>query len=582
MLHFNVIHRPEATSEAMLEAFQYQVNAARSRGLKATNLLSYLGLTNPKVIDICKDAYETHGDEPGIHFHEYAGPEFEKHIQTRETTFWLNSMENKRRIVDLFMETFEKHFGFLPASIGSYYIDAPTMAYIKDTYPTVECAIATCFQEGTNMFRGTGANWHLFNEGGPWWPWMPSKGHILCPATDADNAIDVVALPHLVRDMVMSINDRNDYFASHPGNVMRGKAYAGPETTYDLNFIDQYALQDRYNGGYAYYNIFVSLPWVTGKYAQEEKIEHVRGMYERELDHLATLKDEGKARDGTMKDFSDWFRANRDTEAMSSCYWQDILCGSGREAFWQFSHTYRVCIDSALGGAICDLRPYVGQLDRPTGPDGAGLWVGSYPFLCNAHKRGGEPARYGRPSMIGTAISDGTHMVNLSNYRIPMQAYDHATQTLTLEPKRIRIGERQVTLQTRYQFKTTTIELQTTLLDGAPADGLTVTHYVSGAHGWTEYPEDIRDISLFADDGERTTQIDVRYASVSHTVTPPKCVRATIPELNVEVSLTPIDGADSGLIEDEHMFCPYFNLSLSGHLTDGGSLASCLNIKRLK
>lgn len=581
MMFFNLIHRSEAPNEATLDAFRFQLDAAHKHGLKSTNLMSYLGFLNPKVVDEVRAAYEKHGDEIGIHLHEYQCPEFRKRIPTQEYAFWLCSQPVKLQIIDLFMELFEKNFGFLPASIGSYYIDAQTLGEIKKRYPSVRCVIPTCFQEGSNMFRGTQSNWHLFNEGGPWWPWWPSKEHVLCPAKDRKEAIDVVALPHLVRDMVMSINDRNDYFSSHPGNMLRGKAYDGPATQYDANFIDAYLDQERYNGGYSYYNMFVSLPWLASKHAFEEATGSVKKFYLKNLKYLSKLRDEGRLVDCTMQEFADWFSRNRVSTPMDSCYWEDILCGSGREAFWQVGTHYRACLDSHLGGAVCDLRPYAGRLERPTGPDGKGMWTGSYPFLFNSHKRGGFLPRYNRGSMFGTALMDGDTVVNLCEYRIPMKSFDKKTETLTFEPVEVSIGNGKVKLQNRYRFAQDSITLETTVLRGLKGRKIRVVHYLAGGPGTTEYPEDIRGVKMSATGARERATLDVQYASAIKEVKQPKLLKARVPQLNLEVSLQPVGKSDVGSLEDEYLFSPYFNLALSSNLTTGGKVASCLKLQKL-
>ena len=57
-------------------------------------------------------------------------------------------MEDKKAIVNDVFEKFHDRFGFYPESTGSYYMDADLTNYIKATYPTVKCAVATCWEEG--------------------------------------------------------------------------------------------------------------------------------------------------------------------------------------------------------------------------------------------------------------------------------------------------------------------------------------------------------------------------------------------------------------------------------------------------
>ena len=74
---------------------------------------------------------------------------------------------------------------------------------VKEKYPSVKIAIISCFEEGIKMFAGCDYSWYLFSEGGPWSAYYPSKANSLCPAKNKDEAIDIIGVPHLNRDMLM-------------------------------------------------------------------------------------------------------------------------------------------------------------------------------------------------------------------------------------------------------------------------------------------------------------------------------------------------------------------------------------------
>ncbi len=56
------------------------------------------------------------------------------------------SMEDKKAIVNDVFEKFHDRFGFYPESTGSYYMDAELINYVKEAYPSVKCAVATCWE----------------------------------------------------------------------------------------------------------------------------------------------------------------------------------------------------------------------------------------------------------------------------------------------------------------------------------------------------------------------------------------------------------------------------------------------------
>ena len=53
-------------------------------------------------------------------------------------------MDMKRSVVDDVFGKFYERFGFYPESTGSYYLDAALTNYIKEKFPSVKCAVATC------------------------------------------------------------------------------------------------------------------------------------------------------------------------------------------------------------------------------------------------------------------------------------------------------------------------------------------------------------------------------------------------------------------------------------------------------
>ena len=107
------------------------------------------------------------------------------------------SMEDKKAIVNDVFEKFHDRFGFYPESTGSYYMDADLTNYIKAAYPTVKCAVATCWEEGPKAYHTCNNSWYTLFDGGPWAPWIPSKQNTHAPAANAAEDSGIVAIPHL-------------------------------------------------------------------------------------------------------------------------------------------------------------------------------------------------------------------------------------------------------------------------------------------------------------------------------------------------------------------------------------------------
>jgi hypothetical protein len=219
-MYFNLVHRVSG-SQADFQYFKIQVELAHSLGLKCTNIVGYDALKRPEITDYVKQNAKSHGDLVGLLLTNLDDGEG---FSGGNYVFWLYSTEDKKKIAQESIEKFKSVFGFVPAVLTTYYMDAKTINFIKEKYPEVEAIFATCFEEGVKMLTGANYSYFLFSEGSPWNPWIPSKENSFCPAESALDDAGIVAFPHLTRDMLLSVEDRNDYFSSHPMNVTRGWA----------------------------------------------------------------------------------------------------------------------------------------------------------------------------------------------------------------------------------------------------------------------------------------------------------------------------------------------------------------------
>jgi len=222
-LYFNLVHRVSG-SKSIFEYFKIQVELAHQLKFRCTNIVGYDALHDPEITDYVRASAQQYGDRVGLLLTNLDdGGAF----ASGNYVFWLFSMEEKKKVVVESIEKFRSVFGYIPRVLTTYYMDAPTINFIKAEYPEVEAVFATCFEEGVKTLTGSNYSYFLFSEGGPWNPWIPSRENSFCPARDAADDSGVVGFPHLSRDMLLSVEDRNDYFSSHPMNVTRGWVFRG-------------------------------------------------------------------------------------------------------------------------------------------------------------------------------------------------------------------------------------------------------------------------------------------------------------------------------------------------------------------
>ena len=322
----NIIHRPEMVPEyaekvtghgkeedigrkslltESLDIFRFQQETAHKNGLKTTIQMTYASLFNEEAIQIAKEDHEKYGDEIALSLLGLPCTEFREKYKTKDFCIWMFSMEDKKSIVDDVFGKFYDIFGFYPESTGSYYMDAELTNYIKEKYPSVKCAIATCWEEGPKAYHTCNNSWYTLFDGGPWNPWIPSKQNTHAPAANEAEDSGIVAIPHLSRDLLACYDGNGSNFGTHPQNVLRGMIYDTKtwEYPYLYNLVDQYRALEKYNNGYAYNMMFVGPGWLNKMGRWEAPYELLKKSYEDGMAYYGQLKKEGKLDDMTMAEF---------------------------------------------------------------------------------------------------------------------------------------------------------------------------------------------------------------------------------------------------------------------------------------
>lgn len=175
-------------------------------GLKSTFLLQYDALKNKEMIDLISES----GDifEKGAWFEMTDGLAREAGIEWRGRYSWdyhANvdmlvgyTVDERRRIIDAYMEKFRMVFGKYPKSAGSWCLDSRSMDYMSEKYGM--SAFCDCRdQHGTDGYSLWGA---YYNHG-----YYPSKFNEMCPAVNLENQINTPLFRMLGSDMIHQYDD---------------------------------------------------------------------------------------------------------------------------------------------------------------------------------------------------------------------------------------------------------------------------------------------------------------------------------------------------------------------------------------
>ena len=592
----NIIHRPELSPEyaekalgkaadvqdESLEIFKFQQASAHKYGLKTTIQITYASLFSDEIIKLAKEDHEKYGDEIGLSLLGLPCKEFKAKYKTEDFCIWMFSDEQKREIIDDVFAMFYEKFGFYPESTGSYFLDAYSINYIKEKYPTVKCAIATCWEEGPKAFHTCNNSWYTFMDGGCWNPWIPSKVNSHAPAMNEADDSGIVAIPHLSRDLLACFDGNGSYFGTHPQNVLRGLIYYDDnghvEYPYLYNLVDQYRHLAKYNDGYAYNMMFVGPGWLNKNGRWECPYELLAQSYDDGMKYYGLLKSKGELIDMTMAEFADFYRETHPNYNTAECaLWKDILYGSNKQLFWYADPYFRLCLDFNQGGAMIDLRPYVARIPQECGIGTDNVYDASHPYLIQANYRAGYFTHYaGAGTLKSCKVSYNGHEVDLSLCRTLAKHEKIGNKVvITANPVTVNLGDLSVDIESVFTFVEGTGEIivERNILNDLNGKEVTFNEYITAGFGTTEYQADMTALTLGVDD----EQMNYSYLGRKITKNNAKIAYVNIPNVNTKVSMT--GDADVFEAEEGIAFSPVYHLSLKKTVAQGG-IKTCLILQK--
>ena len=540
-------------------------------------MLDGANLERPEVIAATLKDIRQFGDDVGI----WLNPSSETRLADvnnggEEPFLWLQSEAEKRRLLESMHSSFISAFGFEPSCAGAYHLDQTSMAMLTEIMPQTKTVIAGCFEEGVRVFHGCNHSWYLFNEGMPWNPWYPSKTHALKPASSEDDWTGLVAVPHLIRDLVLSYEGRNDFFASHPQNVQRAMANDGASHPYDYNLLEQHRLQEDFNHGYSWVHVFVGPNWLSNNHNIEDSDEITQGIYLDYLEHFAAMKTRGELTDMTMPEFGVWFKANRQIGQPQVALAKDVLYGSGKQYVWYADSSLRATLDATQGGSLGDLRPYAASYSAFTGADSPRLAMGSYPYLIQSQHRTGYPNHFRDGSRTTCVISVNDSSLDLALCPTKVVSLEQNEEGVRVRLAAVNLPLEGITasLMTTVIFRGGRIETRRVIHSDQLDTVFKLREVVKGCYGFTEYPEDLRGIRLNLD-GQ---SLEYAYRSRHLHATDAKIALATVPQIGAKLELLALTSAVRGEVIEGFVFNPFYTLALEFAVLPNEEVRSCLKV----
>ena len=179
------------TPEVLFETTRLEAEAIHQYGFHGTWLLQYDALIDTRYQDMMREEM-AHGCEVGGWWEitqphvEAAGYEWRGRYPWdwhADKGFAVGyTQEERERLVDVYMEKFKEIFGCYPNSIGSWFIDAHTLAYMREKYKIEGCCMCRD-QVGTDGYTLWGGYWHG--------AYYPSRVNAYMPAQTKAGQIDL-------------------------------------------------------------------------------------------------------------------------------------------------------------------------------------------------------------------------------------------------------------------------------------------------------------------------------------------------------------------------------------------------------
>lgn len=323
-------YRVEDSDRKLYETVCRQVELVNRYDLPATFLLEYDALINPLYQKLLKTKLRN-GAEIGAWW-ELTQPHIEAAgLKWRGEHPWVShaniafstgyTKEERERLVDVYMRKFKDVFGTYPKSVGSWFIDAHTLAYMHDRYG-IEASCNCKDQIGTDGYTLWGGYWNQ--------AYYPSRLNAYMPAQTGAGQIPVPVFRMLGSDPIYQYDDGL-------GNERQGVISLEP--------VYKHAGMNRKWVDY-FFDALTDGPCLAFGYAQAGQEnsftwDNMREGLEMQMPLIDSLRRAGKVRVETLGESGRWFRKRFPLTPATAVTTVSDVRGEGNKTVWYDSRYYR-------------------------------------------------------------------------------------------------------------------------------------------------------------------------------------------------------------------------------------------------
>ena len=306
--------------------------------LSATWLLTYDAIDHQGISSLIKRMEKT--QEVGIFLEVSPRLAEEAGVTYHDTGFWHHAtsvflsgytQEERKLLIDTVFGKFKERFGYYPTSVGSWWTDGFSLAYLKDKYQIIG-NLGVSDQFSTDGYQLWGQPWSI--------PFYPSKNHPGIPAPSKEEKLDLVTIQWAPRDPLRgyesSLYSTQDY-----------RTAPNLPTEYFEKLVRLYAGK----GDNEFGQVTVGL---EGDFTPEA----YEGEFAEQMGIVSKLQKEG-FEVTNMKDFSEWYREKFPDLFLPHVTKTKDLLGENKEVLWYQSVRYRIgYVKKEDSIKIFDLRVY--------------------------------------------------------------------------------------------------------------------------------------------------------------------------------------------------------------------------------
>lgn len=334
------------------DAVLAQSKILRDSNIPATWLIRFDALSDGQTIGVLKQVPAD--DERGLFLEVTPGWAAFAGVNYNRSNNWHDagsvfltgySQRDRRQLIDSAFVAFKEKFGYYPKSVGSWWIDAYSLNYMKDKYG-ITAALIVADQFSTDNYQIWGQYFGV--------PYYPSKINTLFPAAASGEKLDVVITQWAARDPVNGYG--NGVFEStYSVQANDYTDYHGLDTDYFRKLVDIYTKPGLNQFGQL--TIGLENSYDFKRYGPE---------YKNQIEEIAKRSRQGLLRAVTMAQFSRWYQSRFPGVSPEHVLVSPDPLGSGKRVVWFMNPYYRAgWFYNQDGSVFRDIRQYVGGEKEP-------------------------------------------------------------------------------------------------------------------------------------------------------------------------------------------------------------------------